>query len=242
MLGSMPLRTPVNPMQSPTRSRSELARVSAVQPATAIADKISNGEITVGVVGLGFVGSTTVDLLVNAGIRAVGYDRDSARVRALQARLRESDIATASAERSCMSDLEVIIVAVRLPPAHGGLDLTPLLAVADTLNALPRRERLVLLSTTVPPGVTRRFATEWLVDPCRDATSVVCCPERLEVGDDAESSRQMPRVVGALNETAALAATALYRRLGIPVTVVSSPEVAELSKLWRTRFSRRVSV
>jgi UDP-N-acetyl-D-glucosamine dehydrogenase len=65
---------------------------------------------------------------------------------------------------------------------------------------------------------------------------VACCPERLEVGDSAESARRMPRVVGAFSETAADAATAFYGRLGVPTTVVLSPEVAELSKLLENAF------
>jgi nucleotide sugar dehydrogenase len=195
------------------------------------------------VVGLGPVGTSTVRLLVRAGLPVRGYDIAAealGRARAeLAAELGPGPGWEVGADpAAALAGAEVVVVAVRLgrDVGDGGGRVSrddALRAVAGTLGRHGRDGQLVVVESTAAPGTTRRFAAEWLRRP---GIEVAHAPERLRVGDDDAALKATPRLVGGLTPPATARACALLRRVGISPVPVSAPEVSELAKLLENAF------
>lgn len=192
-----------------------------------------------GVVGLGFIGSTFMDALVNAGYEVHGVDRSSEAVNRFASWMKERNPQaegkwSAACDGAALADTDVVIVAVRTPPQDDGtVDLEPLQAVGKVLQRYERDPRLVLLESTVPCGTTRCFAA-WL--GTRAGTFVAHSPERLSVGHDRMVLRSTSHLVGAVDPEAGRVAARFLSTVCDHVVPVSSPEVSELSKLLENAF------
>lgn len=202
-----------------------------------VAAEVGRVPLCIGVVGLGPVGTLSVKLAVRAGFKVVGYDRSPRRVDEFRSNNRVDRALLVSHDPECLAGTDVILVAVRLEFSESGdIELEPLRKAAMMLNALPPMQRLVLLESTVPPGLTRRFAEEWL-QPLQNGRFLVAhCPERLKVGDTEEDLLRVPRLVGGVCPEATRAACQVLKRLGVQPVPVSAPEVSELSKLLENAF------
>ena len=138
----------------------------------------------VAVVGLGFVGRTTLRYLAGAGIAVRGYDRSEAAMQAARKALAEELGPGASwgvgTDPSVVAAAEAVFVAVRLTrDDQGRFASEPLQEVAAMLRRHGSDGQIVLIESTLPPGTTRRFAA-WLDRPGID---IAHAPERLRVGE-----------------------------------------------------------
>ncbi len=192
------------------------------------------------VLGLGFVGSTLMDALRAAGYEVHGYDRSEAAANAYRERSRVGGVAggkpwSAGSDEAALAEADVVVVAVRVAVGDdGSIELEPLRSAAVSIRSLPRDQRLVLLESTVPPGVTREFAG-WL-ESAAGEVFVAHGPERLSVGHDWRALREMPHLVGGVDPEATALAARLLSDLCEVVVPVSRPEVSELSKLLENAF------
>lgn len=195
------------------------------------------GPLCVGVVGLGPVGELSVKLAVRADFKVVGYDCDSYKVDEFRSNNCTDNILVVSDNPACLAETDVILVAIRLELQESGeMELEPLQKLATVLNTLPPMQRLILLETTTPPGVTRQFAEKWL-QPYGDGRFLVAhCPERLKVGNTEEDLLRVPRLAGGVCTEATHLACQFLECLGIQAVPVSAPEVSELSKLLENAF------
>src|SRR3954447_17207024 len=103
--------------------------------------RIGARQAVCGVVGLGFIGSTFMDALVNAGFCVRAFDRSSSAVDRFQRWMRERNPASAAGwsadtNPAVLDGSEILVIAVRvLPREEGAVDLEPLESVAETLRA-----------------------------------------------------------------------------------------------------------
>lgn len=194
------------------------------------------------VIGLGFVGSTLVDALVSAGFHVRGYDRapsvvERFRTRGAAPRPRPGKTVSVSDDPAILEEAEVVLVAVRvLLQVDGTTDLEPLRSAAAALSAHARPARLVLVSSTLPPGSTRVLAERWLDLPADSGCFVAHSPERLSVGHDWTVLRKIPHLVGGVDEASTRLGEGLLSKICEKVVPVSRPEVSELSKLLENGF------
>jgi UDP-N-acetyl-D-mannosaminuronic acid dehydrogenase len=89
--------------------------------------------------------------------------------------------------------------------------------------------QLVVLRSTVYPGVTRRVGR--LIAKLGRDIDVSFCPERIAEGHALVELRTLPQIVSGTTPRAIARADALFRRL-TPETVELEPEEAELAKLF----------
>ena len=213
----------------------------------------------VAVIGLGYVGLPLAISFVEAGLEVEGIDAYDGRVAelnvgsspidditndrlaaALQRGLRvlspgEADLAAADAIFVCVP---TPITTTKDP------DLAPVLAAAETIRGTLRAGQLVVLQSTTYPGTTMGPFREVLEAGGLKAGKdfdLAFAPERVNPGDPASASKDVPRLVGATTPAATRRAAALLANINDHVIEMSSPDAAELSKLLENVF-RNVNI
>ena len=179
--------------------------------------RAQTGELTIGVIGLGYVGLPTAIGFHDAGFRVWGVDISQRTVdMVLRGENPTGDpdindivpkpgvdrwhITTSTSE--AVPHCDVILVTVPTPVTH---DLKPdLTYVRDAgravFEAIPRGSHtVVVLESTVSPGVTAQTwnpEIEALGLELGDDIQIAYCPERFNPGDPNHGVRQVARVVG----------------------------------------------
>ena len=208
--------------------------------------------MTIGIVGLGYVGLPLAVAFAEAGQRVVGVDTSSERV----AQLRDGnsyieDIpserlqavsgrieATTRATRLGLCDAIIICVPTPLT-ANREPDLGPLLNASQAVADVLQPGQLVVLESTTYPGTTRER-----VLPILEETGLVAgrdvnlafSPERVDPGNETHSLRNTPKIIGGLTRECRDRAEAVYGLICEQVVPVSTPEVAEMAKLLENIF------
>jgi UDP-N-acetyl-D-mannosaminuronic acid dehydrogenase len=205
----------------------------------------------VAVVGFGYIGSCLGAALAERGARVVALDSDASLIddlRAGRCRTPEPGMAEAlgavaragrvrfTTDYDALSDVDVVVITVGTPVAADGTLLTgQLAAVCRELAPRLRRGQLVILRSTVAPGVTRTLVVPLLQESGLvegEGFGVAYCPERLAEGDALAQVRELPVVVGGCSAESGAAAADFWRRaLGVEVQTVASVDVAEIVKL-----------
>ncbi len=209
-------------------------------------------DAVVGVVGLGYVGLPLAVSLAEAGLHVVGVDVDQRKVDAIAAgdsyiedvsseRLRALDGRLVASKRYAdLSGAQTVVIAVPTPlNRNREPDLGPLLACGRALAAVLQRGQLVVLESTTYPGTTREQLGPLLEESGLAAGrdfALAFSPERIDPGRTDFTMRNTPKVVGGLTESCRDRAVAFYSQICDEVLSVSTPEVAELSKLLENVF------
>ena len=208
--------------------------------------------MSIGIVGLGYVGLPLAVGFAEAGLDVVGVDVDQTKIAAL--REGRSHIEDISTERlggvmdRCsftnrfveLHETEAILVSVPTPLTRNREpDLGPLLSASRALAGVIRRGQLVILESTTFPGTTREHLVPLLEESglrAGEDFNLAFSPERVDPGRTDFTLRNTPKVVGGLTKDCTERAVELYGRVCDTVVPVSTPEVAELSKLLENIF------
>jgi UDP-N-acetyl-D-glucosamine dehydrogenase len=208
--------------------------------------------MTIGIVGLGYVGLPLAVAFAEAGQRVVGVDTNASRVN--QLRTGESYIedipserlqavasrieATTRAQRLALCD--AVIIAVPTPlTANREPELGPLIGAAQTVADALRPGQLVVLESTTYPGTTRERVLPILEETGLKAGRdffLAFSPERVDPGNETYDLGNTPKIIGGLTPTCRDRAEAIYGLVCESVVPVSSPEVAEMAKLLENIF------
>jgi UDP-N-acetyl-D-glucosamine dehydrogenase len=206
----------------------------------------------VGIIGLGYVGLPLAIAFAEAGNDVVGVDSDSRKVDRL--RRSESTVEdvpseqlravaprfTATTEHEHLGAVDAVLICVPTPLANGREpDLSYLVDAASSLSSVLRPGQLVVLESTTYPGTTRDRLRPILEESGLAAGRdfhLAFSPERIDPGRTDYTIATTPKVVGGLTDDCRERAVALYREVCAEVVPVSTPEVAELSKLLENIF------
>jgi UDP-N-acetyl-D-glucosamine dehydrogenase len=208
--------------------------------------------VSIGIVGLGYVGLPLAVAFAEAGENVIGVDVDNARVTALtaghspiedisderlQAALGSIRFTTRAVE---LHEAEAILVCVPTPLTRNREpDLGPLQSAAQALAGVVKRDQLIVLESTTFPGTTREHLVPMLEESglrAGEDFALAFSPERVDPGRTDYTMRTTPKVVGGLTPACTDRAAAVYGRVCDHVVRVSTPEVAELSKLLENIF------
>jgi UDP-N-acetyl-D-glucosamine dehydrogenase len=195
--------------------------------------------MSIGIVGLGYVGLPLAIGFAEAGFDVLGVDVDQAKIAAL--REGRSHIEDIPSERlGAVHECDGILVCVPTPLTRNREpDLGPLLNASRALAGVIARGQLVVLESTTFPGTTREHLVPLLEESGLQAGedfSLAFSPERVDPGRTDFTLRNTPKVVGGLTPACTERAVELYGRVCDQVVPVSTPEVAELSKLLENIF------
>src|SRR4051812_3153649 len=208
--------------------------------------------MSIGIVGLGYVGLPLAVAFAEEGNDVVGLDVDQRKIAALRAgdsyveditsdRLRAVDgRIRATTRHADLAGTEAIVIAVPTPLTHNREpDLGPLLDSARAVAGVLQQGQLVVLESTTYPGTTREQLVPLLEESGLKAGRdfhLAFSPERVDPGRTDYTLRTTPKVVGGLTDGCAERAVELYERVCDTIVRVSTPEVAELTKLLENIF------
>jgi UDP-N-acetyl-D-glucosamine dehydrogenase len=216
--------------------------------------RIENKDITVGIVGLGYVGLPLAVEFGNAGIRTIGIDVDQARVDQLNAgdnyiqdvddaelkALVDAGTFTATTDFSSIKHIDAICIAVPTPLSKTkDPDITYILDVNKELIRYVHKDLIIVLESTTYPGTTRE-----LLQPALEASGLkvgtdvflLFSPERVDPGNPVFHTTNTPKVIGGVTENCLKLGMAVYAHVMDKLIPVSSPEAAELTKLLENTF------
>jgi UDP-N-acetyl-D-glucosamine dehydrogenase len=208
--------------------------------------------MTVGVVGLGYVGLPLVVAFAEAGDRVVALDIDPLKVAAVGNG--ESYIEDVPSERlravlpqirathryADLAQAEAVLICVPTPLTDNREpDLGPLDAAAQSLAQVVQPGQLIVLESTTYPGTTRERLVPLLEASglrVGEDVNVAFSPERVDPGRTDYTLRNTPKVVGGVTPACTERAEELYGRVCDHVVTVSTPEAAEMTKLLENIF------
>jgi UDP-N-acetyl-D-glucosamine dehydrogenase len=209
---------------------------------------------TVAVVGLGYVGLPTSLALLVAGLDVIGIDLSERRIaeirdmsadlvdrdrRRLRLALRSNAFAM-TRQPSDMARADSVVICVPTPvDEQRRPDLRALRSACSSVVAHAREGQTIILTSTTYVGTTR----DLLVEPLaargliagRDI-HVAFAPERIDPGALGHDTEQTPRVVGGVTPACTEAAIEVLGEIAPSLSVVSSVEAAELTKLYENTF------
>ncbi|MBK00327.1 MAG: nucleotide sugar dehydrogenase [Euryarchaeota archaeon] len=218
-----------------------------------LSTSIETGNISVGIIGLGYVGLPTAIGFLDAGFNVWGVDVSKRVVDTIlqgenptgdpeindiipDPKTAKWNITTDTS--IAVENCEILIVTVPTPVTSDlKPDLKYVIGAGDNIfKAIkPNSGKIVVLESTVYPGVT---AQSWLpliekygltegVD-----VNIAYCPERFNPGDEANGVRKVARVIGSLNPKIGNLLVKIYSKLTSGrVDYVGKIEVAEAAKV-----------
>lgn len=200
-----------------------------------------------GIIGLGYVGLPVTLEFSKAGFEVVGFDTNPNKIKQLIEKTDpikeglEEEIGSTKAvftdDPKTLASCTTFILCVPSPvDENKNPDLTPIKDACLTVGAILKKGDLVILESTVYPGVTEDFCGKILRDlsglePTVDF-SLGYSPERINPGDPNRKLPDIMKVVAADSEGSLKRITALYSKIiRAGVFQARSIKVAEAAKV-----------
>jgi UDP-N-acetyl-D-glucosamine dehydrogenase len=220
--------------------------------------RLANRTASVGIIGLGYVGLPLALLFAEAGFPVTGFDVDGRKVEKLtrgesyiyrvpsdEVQLARKNRFKATADYSQISDMDVVIICVPTPlNEQREPDLSYIVKTSEAITPHLKSGQLIVLQSTTYPGTTEEVMVPILEKNAHglsahrddggdkhDTFFVAFSPEREDPGNNTIARRDIPKVVGGLSRGASELAIALYQGIFRQVVPVSTPAVAEMTKL-----------
>jgi UDP-N-acetyl-D-glucosamine dehydrogenase len=219
----------------------------------ALTHRIENRDVTVCVLGQGYVGLSVAAGAAIAGMRTFGVDVAEARIAALRAGINavpglpdavfslaaETGRLTFGTDPAVAAGADIVLICVPTPLVDHRPDLSAVQAATRAVAGHLRPGVLVVLESTTYPGTT-----EQVVRPLIERTGLrvgpdvllAYSPERIDPGNLKYGLANTPRVVGGLTPDATAVAATFYAQLIDEVVTVSDARTAELTKLFENTF------
>ena len=218
--------------------------------------KIKEKNLTVGVVGLGYVGLPLAVEKAKAGFKTIGFDVQEEKVKLVNEghnyigdvvdsdlkSLVENGTFRATSNFGFIKDVDFVAICVPTPlDKHQQPDISYVRSSTEAISKYLTKETMVVLESTTYPGTT-----EELVRPILEKGSGLKCgedfylgfsPERVDPGNLIYKTKNTPKVVGGIGKDATEVIAAMYRSvLDGDVAEVSSPAIAEMEKILENTY------
>jgi len=217
-------------------------------------DHFRSGDLTVGVVGLGYVGLPLSVEIARSGLRAVGFDVDPEVVDGITKGASHIEDVTgeelaevlatgrleATTDMDRLAECDAISISVPTPLSKTqDPDVSFVIAASEAVAAALRPGQLVVLESTTYPGTTREVLL-----PAMEGTGLkvgkdffLCfSPERVDPGNQVWKTKNTPKVIGGVTPACTEAGLAVYERFIDTMVEVSSTEAAEMVKILENTF------
>ena len=216
--------------------------------------KLKDKTAVVGVVGLGYVGLPLAVAFAQTGLEVVGFDMQAERVAAVsqgESYITDTSSKTlstlvvnnrlqATTDQSRLTEVDAIFICVPTPLNKAREpDLSHVVHESEKIAEYLKQGQLVVLESTTYPSTTREVILPILersgLKVGRDFY-LAYSPERVDPGNKQYGIKNTPKLVGGINPESTRLATLLYRQIAETVLPVSSPEIAEMTKVFENVF------
>ncbi|MCX7720170.1 MAG: nucleotide sugar dehydrogenase [Dictyoglomus thermophilum] len=208
----------------------------------------------ISVVGLGYVGLPLALEFAKAGLIVYGIEQNPKKVEMVNKGISYIDdvkseelsevvnkgVLKAFVDFESVKDSDAVIICVPTPlGAHKEPDISYIVNVTNEISKFLKKGQLIVLESTTYPGTT-----EEVVLPILEKSGLkggedfylAFSPERVDPGNKKFTTKDIPKVVGGINEVSTEKAAELYSLIVPQVHKVSSPKVAEMEKLLENIF------
>jgi UDP-N-acetyl-D-glucosamine dehydrogenase len=221
-----------------------------------IKNRIESRQARIGIVGMGYVGLPLALLFSGEKFRVTGFDIAADKVktlneggsyivRILPEMIREAQKAGfhATADYSEIAAMDAVIICVPTPlDEYHEPDLSYVTGTVKAIAPHVHDGQLIVLESTTYPGTTEELVVPLLeagnlrgLKTARGSENrgvhVAFSPEREDPGNDTVARHDIPKVVGGCGAVASELAAVMYGSIFRRVVPVSSPAVAEMTKL-----------
>lgn len=220
---------------------------------------ISDRSCRIGIIGLGYVGLPLAIAFAQAGFRVTGFDIQQKRADQVNrgvsyigdvksealAGVVNKGLLQATTEQSRLKEMNAVCICVPTPLTKTKEpDLSYVKSECEELLKYLQRGQLIVLESTTYPGTTREVMLPILErSGLRGGLDfyLAYSPERVDPGNKKHNIKNTPKIVGGLNPQSTRLAECLYKQVAERVIPVSSPEVAEMAKVFENVF-RNVNI
>lgn len=217
--------------------------------------RLHSREVTIGVIGLGYVGLPLAVEFARKGFRTIGYDIDRAKVNGINKGanyirdlddvlvanlVRKEKLLSATMDLTSIQECDVVYICVPTPfTVNKDPDISHIIDSARAVSNSLRPGQIVILKSTTFPGTTEKY-----VKPILDEKGLKCgrdyflafSPERIDPGNKVWTTANTPVVVGGVTRLCTNLAKLVNEQIIETVVPVSSPRVAEMEKLLENIF------
>jgi len=231
---------------------------AAVRTPNDFQSRIDARSARIGVIGLGYVGLPLVLLFSGEKFAITGFDVDQRKVDTLNnggsyiVRIEAAQVQSArergftpTTEFARIAEMDAVIICVPTPlDEFRQPDMSYIVKTAESIAPHLHAGQLVVLESTTYPGTTEEVLVPILekgnkhgLKAARNGQSagnafyVAFSPEREDPGRTDIERHDIPKVVGGLDATAGELAAAVYGTIFRRTIRVSTPAVAEMTKL-----------
>lgn len=223
-----------------------------------ILDRIKNKSVVIGIVGLGYVGLPLGIAFAEKKVNVLGFDLDERKIKLLSKgkgylkhisdkkikKTVDSGYFKVTSNFSRLPEVDAIIICVPTPlTEHREPDMSFVENTAKIIAKYLRKGQLVSLESTTYPGTTRE-----VLQPLFENAGgknkfkvgkdfyLAFSPEREDPNNQDFTTAEIPKVVGGVTSQCLKVAKAVYDLVIIKTVPVSSPDVAEATKLLENIF------
>lgn len=220
-----------------------------------ILQKIQNSEETVGVIGLGYVGLPLAVSFATSGLSVIGFEKSKQKVELVTSgtnyisdvidedltQVTQSGKLTATTDFSKISDCDALLICVPTPlDVFKKPDMSYLQESCEQIGQHMRKGSFVCLESTTYPTTTEHFILPILEEKSglKHGTDfwLAFSPERVDPGNKEFTTRNTPKVLGALSDGGLEIGKAIYGKAIDKIHPVSSPRVAEMVKILENTY------
>jgi UDP-N-acetyl-D-glucosamine dehydrogenase len=215
---------------------------------------IRDKSAVIGIVGIGYVGLPLAVAFAAAGFKVLGFDIRQRNVDSVNrgksyiadvsdkslSAVVTAGLLEATTDQGRLGEADAICICVPTPlTSTKDPDLSYVIHESKQISKQLRSGQLIVLESTTYPGTTRQ-----VVLPNLESSGLRCgidfylaySPERVDPGSRSYNVRNTPKVVGGIDAGSTKLATLLYSQIVEKVVAVSSPEIAEMTKVFENVF------
>jgi len=215
---------------------------------------IKDKNAKIAIIGLGYVGLPLAVGFAEKGFSVLGLDSDKSKVEKInkgQSYIKDipsSDLEkiikkrnlSATTDKKILKQVDVIIICVPTPlDKHNQPDISLLQNATKTISKFIKKNQLIILESTTYPGTTREVLLPILEKSGLKVGQdffLAFSPERIDPGNKKYTVKNIPKVIGGITPEGSKLTSLLYKSFINKTVIVSSPEIAEMTKLLENIF------
>lgn len=210
--------------------------------------------ISVGIIGLGYVGLPLAKFFSQEGYNVIGFDINSEvcnRLNKGQSHIKDVESSEirdiidkekfyATSDFSFLSECQLISICVPTPlNKTNDPDLSSVISATKTISEYLFSGQMVVLESTTYPGTTNEILLPILeANGKRVGKDFYLCfsPERVDPGNKTWNSKNTPKILGGITDSCLNKVYKIYNKVFDKVIKVSNTETAELVKVYENTF------